>query len=125
MTINNFFEQMLLFFPTLKDEYIAKIQDNYEGLDTIIIEDIFMPAVIDLLRKNSDINLLTSLFDYFEEVSVFADDYLLNVFSITTLEILGNDHDILAIAKKYMGPETSRLQYEADVDLGRVVQRSF
>lgn len=60
------------------------------------------------------------MFDYFEQVSLDADDYLLNVFSITTLEILGNDINFLKIAKNYMGPKTMQYQREADLDLGRI-----
>ncbi len=42
-------------------------------------------------------------------------------FSITALEILGNDKNILEKAKKYMGSVTTRLQREADITIGRQV----
>ena len=61
------------------------------------------------------------IFNYFEEVCINSDDYLNNVFSITTLEILGNEKNILEIAKKYMGPVTIKLQREADLAIGRKV----
>lgn len=117
-----FFEIMLLFFPSKRDEYNEKMQDNFEGLDTIIVEDVFMPEVINLLKKNDDTSFLKSLFNYFEDVCVFADDYLLNVFSITVLEILGNDSKVLSVAKQYMGSVTTKLQYEADKALGRFIE---
>ena len=44
---------------------------------------------------------------------------LLNIFSITVLEMLGDDKDILEIAKQYMGPITKKYQRDADLDLGR------
>lgn len=50
-----------------------------------------------------------------------ADDYLNNVFSITVLEILGNEKTILETAKKYMGSVTMKLQREADIAIGRQV----
>lgn len=80
-----------------------------------------MPEVIALLRENKEVDMLHDLFEYFEQVSHNADGDLRNLFSITTLEILGNDVKILEIAKEYMGPETSFLQYEADKALGRDV----
>ncbi|MBR4670413.1 MAG: hypothetical protein IKO84_07425 [Butyrivibrio sp.] len=80
-----------------------------------------MPNVVDLLEEDTDKEKLQEIFDYFEDVSVNADDYLNNVFSITTLEILGNEKHILETAKKYMGPVTTKLQREADLGIGRRV----
>lgn len=47
------------------------------------------------------------------------DPHLVNVFSTTVLEILGNDKAILETAKKYMAPKTMQLQIEAGNELGR------
>lgn len=120
-SLDIFFENMLKFFPAAKDKYWEYRQDDYRGLDTIIIEDIFMPEVIKLLSKDDDIELLNKIFAYFEEVSTCKDQYLLNIFSITTLEILGNDKHILMTAQKYMGPKTKEMQIDADKGLGRLV----
>ena len=112
---------MIYFFPNIKTDMIERMEDDFEGLDTIIIEEIVMPEVIKLLKKNSDEKKLTEIFDYFEDVCINADDYLNNVFSITALEILGNEKYILENAKKYMGPVTIKLQREADLAIGRQV----
>lgn len=114
-----FFETMLTFFPSLLFEYKKHIEKYNERLDTVVIEDIFMPEIIKLLNDNSDYELLKSIFEYFEKVSTSSDKYFLNVFSITVMEILGNDKKILEIAKQYMGPKTVQLQREADKALGR------
>ena len=50
-----------------------------------------------------------------------TDQLYVNIFSITVLEILGNDKTILQIANKYMGPRTKQLQVQADKSLGRLV----
>lgn len=121
-TVEEFFDKLLLFFPKKEQEFLEKKRDYYEGIETVIIEDIFMPDVVDLLEKNTNTELLKNLFDYFEIVSNNADEKLKNIFSITTLEILGNDEKILETAKMYMGPKTTILQYEADRALGRVVK---
>ncbi len=115
-----FLKVMLDFIPSLKSEYRNSIEDNGEVLETVIIEDVLMPEIIKLLSEEANINLLRKIFEYFEVVSNCEDSYLLNIFSVTVLEILGNDRMILGIAKKYMGPKTTQLQVQADIDLGRV-----
>lgn len=119
-TIATFFDKMLVFFPRLIEEYDKHIDKYSERLDTVVIEDVFMPQIISLLENDEDNGILKELFDYFEVVSNNADADLLNVFSVTVLEILGNDISILKKAKKFMGPRTTELQIEADRDLGRV-----
>ena len=116
-----FINVLLDFFPETNEEYKKNIEKYYEVLDTVIIEDIFMPVIIKLLKENKNIILLKSIFKYFEEVSCCGDEYLVNVFSITVLEKLGDDREILEIAKLYMGTRTTQLQIEADRDLGRIL----
>ena len=48
-----------------------------------------------------------------------GNENLLNIFSVTVLEVLGNDKEILKTAQTYMGKKTYELQLEADKDLGR------
>jgi F0F1-type ATP synthase delta subunit len=114
-----FFRVMLEFLPSTKDKYRESIEEYGLLLETIVIEDIFMPDIIKLISENKDIKLLEDLFNYFEEVSNSEDEHLINIFSITVLEILGNDKQILKVAQKYMGPKTTYLQSEADRSLGR------
>ena len=116
---DDFFEKMLLFFPFLLDEYENHIKKYGNRLETIIIEDIFMPEVVELLKKERDENLLQDIFLYFETLVDSSDKDFLNIFSITAMEILGNDKEILDKAKKYMGVKTAQLQLEADRELGR------
>lgn len=111
--------QMLDFLPSTATACKKSILFHGEVLETVIIEDIFMPEVIELLSGERNISLLKSMFNYFEEVSNCEDVELKNVFSITVLEILGNDETILETARKYMGTKTTQLQKEADRALGR------
>ena len=121
LIIDDFLEKMSYYFPNIKNEMNERMEDYFEGLDTIVIEEIIMPEVIALLKKDADKEKLKGVFDYFEDVCINADDYLNNVFSITALEILGNEKSILETAKKYMGPTTIKLQREADLAIGRQV----
>lgn len=115
-----FFEVMLDFLPSLNSEYRKSIEDNGEVLETVIIEDIFMPEIIRLLREDKNIKLLKDIFNYFEEISECEDNHLTNILSITVLEILGDDKTVLSVAQKYMGPKIIQLQSEADIGLGRI-----
>jgi len=121
LMIDDFKEQMICFFPNIKEKLDEHISEYGEQLDTIVIEEIIMPEVIELLKRNKDKTKLKEVFDYFEEVSINSDDYLNNVFSITVLEILGNEKQVLDTAKEYMGPVTVKLQREADLAIGRRV----
>lgn len=115
-----FFRLMLEFLPSTSSKYRESIDYYGEVLEITIIEEIFMPELIMLLSENKNIPLLESVFKYFEEVSNCEDEYLLNIFSVAALEVLGNDKAILKVAQKYMGPKTIQLQIEADRDLGRI-----
>ncbi len=114
-----FFKVMLDFLPSIGKKYRKSIEDNNGVLETVIIEDIFMPDIIELLNEEKSIKLLKSIFDYFEEVSNCEDGHLINIFTITVLEILGNDRKILGTAQKYMGPKTMELQIKTDRGLVR------
>lgn len=114
-----FIEQMMEFLPGTISAYNKHIEEYGEVLETIVIEDIFMPEVIKILNKEKDVDLLKRIFEYFEEVSNTNESQLLNVFLVTVLEVLGNDKGILEKAKKYMGPNTTKMQIEADKSLGR------
>lgn len=121
MMIDDFLKQMTIYFPTIKKELDEHIEEFGERLDTIVIEDIIMPRVIDLMKNLKNEKKVKEIFDYFEKVSTEADENLLNFFSITVLEMLGDDRDILEIAKQYMGPITKKYQKDADLDLGRII----
>lgn len=115
-----FFNKMLEFFPHTDHDYNKSIEEYGELLETVVIEDVFMPEIIKLLNKNENLKLLGEIFEYFEDISIYGDEDLLNTFSVTVLEVLGNDKAILKSAWKYMGQKTYALQIEADKGLGRI-----
>lgn len=101
--VREFFEKMQEFFPLTKNAYIESVEEYGEVLETVVIEDIFMPEFLTLLAKNEDAELLSNIFNYFEEIINKNDSHLINIFSVTVLEILGNNKAILKVAKQYMG----------------------
>lgn len=62
---------------------------------------------------------MKEVFSYLENVCIYGDGTLVNNISVTILEILGNDEEILCAAQKYMKPKTRQMQYEADISIGR------
>ncbi len=115
-----FFEKMQEFLPSVKEAYIESIKEYGEVLETVVMEDIFMPLILKLLSENREQQLLENIFKYFEEIVNSDDSHLINVLSITVLEMLGNDKEILDTAKQYMGTKTTVLQRKADEELGRI-----
>lgn len=69
-----------------------------------------MPEIIKQIKKNENLKLLEQMFEFFEEVAYFGDEDLLNTFSVTVLEVLGNDKAILQTAREYMEQKTYNLQ---------------
>lgn len=115
-----FFRTMLRFLPSTSNEYNNSLERKGRVQETVVIEDIFMPEIIKLLKENTEKKLLEEIFVFFEDVSNYGDEHLVNIFSITVLEILGNEKEILEKAKIYMGPKTTEFQIEADKGLGRL-----
>ena len=115
----DFFAKFMKIFPSTIQEYNNSIKENGELLESVVIEDIFMPEIIKLLSEDKEKVIIQDIFDYVEEM-VNCDNHLRNILSITMMEILGNDPTILNTAKKYMGETSIKLQLEADKDLGRV-----
>lgn len=114
-----FIEHLLEFFPSVINQYRKSIEENGELLETVVIEDIFIPEIINLLKDSKKSELLKRIFDYFESVIKCEDIELKDVFITTVLESLGNDKTILKKAREYMGPQTMKFQLEADKALGR------
>lgn len=114
-----FFQRMLALFPEARDQY-EQLEAAYGTvLETIALEDVFFPHILELLQREADVPRLREVFRFFEDVSNSDDPHVLNIFSITILECLGNDQSVLRTATKYMGTKTRLLQAEADKSLGR------
>lgn len=119
MKTDCFFQEMLKLFPQTMSQY-EKMKTQYgKVLETVAIEDIFMPYIIDLIERNQNVNLIQDMFDLFERVCRDGDQHLMDVFSTTILECIGNNQDILREARNYMGSTTKLLQIEADKHIGR------
>lgn len=115
-----FFYKMQEFFPATRKAYYESIKEYGTVLETVVIEDIFMPSLLKILSENKEPQLLKDIFSYFEEIVNDDDSHLKNIFTITVMEILGNEKSILETARQYMGKNTKILQGKADENLGRM-----
>lgn len=107
-----FFQKMLEFLPSTLSDYEESVNHYGEVLETVIIEDIFMPEIIRLIKTERNTKLIETIFEYFEEVCNSTDSHLVDIFSVTILEILGSYKELLDIAQKHMGPKTKQLLIE-------------
>ena len=114
---------MLEMLPETRDKYEKSVKDNGTVLETVIIEDVFMPSILILLNEGYDHLLLQRIFSYFEEIYSGDDKYLQGIITVAALESLGNETKILETARKFMGPKTEEQQILADIALGRLRQR--
>jgi len=119
MEIDCFFKEMLKLFPKTTSKFEEMKTQYGRVLETVAIEDIFMPYIIDSIESKQNLNLIRDMFDLFERVCRYGDQHLMDVFTITILECIGNNQDILREARNYMGPTTKLLQIEADKHIGR------
>lgn len=55
--MTEFFERMQEFFPSTKEAYIESVNKYGEVLETVVIEDIFMPPILKLLSENKELQL--------------------------------------------------------------------
>lgn len=115
-----FLDKMMGFLPCTVQGYNKSVEKYGELLETVVIEDVFMPEIIELLNKDENPKLLEEIFNYFEVIVCYGEQALVSNFEVTVLEILGNDKAILKTAQKYMGEKTNELQIEADRALGRL-----
>lgn len=119
MVNKQFFKKMVEFFPESEIDYNNIIEEYGELLETVAIDDVLMPRLIQLLIENQEVHKLKVFFNYIEEV-VNTDSYLKDILSITMMEKLGDNDDVLANAKKYLGATSRKLQIEADRAIGRI-----
>ena len=68
--------------PSTKDAYNESIKEYGELLETVVIEEIFMPLILNLLSVNREEKLLENIFGYFEEILNSDDFHLINVLSL-------------------------------------------
>lgn len=120
MTIDDFYNEIIEVIPDIKNGIKESLNEYGERLDTIIIEDVIMPIVIQMMDEDVNTQKIREIFNIIEECITNGDKYLVNVVNITILEMLGNEKSTLDKALIFMGKQTKKCQREADRKLGRI-----
>lgn len=84
-----FFDGLLAMFPEAAGPMEEMQREYGEVLETVILEDVFYPAIESLLRKGSDPSAINKVFDFFEQIADSGEADLVNLLSVTILESLG------------------------------------
>ncbi|WP_441422440.1 DUF7674 family protein [Anaerobacillus sp. MEB173] len=74
--------------------------------------------IIEYLEKD-ETDKLEKFFNFFEKMAIEGDDYTKELLTVTILERLGDDKEILITAYKYMGKETRKASDEVEKGWGR------
>jgi hypothetical protein len=103
ITYENFLSIIIEKFPFLKNFY--REEEAEIGLYAIMGN--FTINFIKLIcesEENSE--LLRDIFLFFEDMATSNDEYIKDLLMYSTLEMIGDDKNILKTAKSYMGNET-------------------
>lgn len=116
---NQLIKEFLQFFPEENEKVKAHIEEYGQVLETVIIEDIFWPKLLNLILHDKNEKLLNEIFEFIEKTLNNGSEHQINVISVTIIEHLGDDVAILKKSQKYMGSSTKIRQKEIDYALGR------
>ncbi|SFS10200.1 DUF7674 family protein [Anaeromicropila populeti] len=118
MTINNIFEIFISKFPQLNEDINKNLKDNMvdtnDGIYVLWGMGV-MPCVnkiIDNIENYED--LISSIFDFFEEMANGDDEELKDLLMYSTLETLGDDEKRLNISRQFMKNETKLLSEKVE-----------
>jgi hypothetical protein len=123
MTINNVFEIFMNKFPQLNADININIKDNLvdanDGIYVLWGMGV-MPCVNKLIDNIENCeNLVSNIFDFFEEMANDGDEEVKELLMYSTLETLGDDGVRLKISRQFMKDETKILSERVETFLGR------
>jgi hypothetical protein len=114
---DNIAERFVNEFPEFKPLFEEHIQYN----DGELLPHVFFGECNDYFIKFLETEVtkeLEKLFDFFERMAK-GDEYVQELLSVTILERLGDNKEILNTAYKYMGKETRKASNEIEKFWGR------
>ena len=110
-------------FPQLNVDINKNLKDNLVDINDgiyVLWGMGIMPSVnktIDCIGKHE--NLVSEIFDFFEEMANEDDEELKELLMYSTLETLGDDYKRLEISRQFMKNETKKLSERVEAFLGR------
>lgn len=123
LNISNVFEKFISKFPQLNDDINTNLKENRadtnDGIYVLWGMGV-MPSVIKMIEHmENNHNIITSIFDFFEEMAIGHDEELKELLMYSTLETLGDDEERLKISRQFMKNETKILSGKVETFLGR------
>ncbi|WP_335871882.1 DUF7674 family protein [Bacillus sp. 2205SS5-2] len=121
MNKDNLAEQFVKEFTNFKSLLEQHVKFNNEILPHVFFgecNDYF----IDFLVKEENSRDLVKLFEFFESMAIKGDEFVKELLSVTILERLGDNKEVLNKAYKYMGKETRKASDEIEKQLERYLK---
>jgi hypothetical protein len=85
----------------------------------VFFGDVLNKYLVHELQVSYDPALLSRIFNFMNMMAKSKDQEVRAVLTDTILEYLGDDKDVLKIARSFMKPETLQLSFQIELHLGR------
>lgn len=108
-------KEFLKCFPEYLNLYNEHLED-YDGdfLAHVFFGDILNPKLLELLEDNQDIKEIEKIFSFLDRMAIEGDLDVQEVLTVTILERLGGDQDLLKKGYFYMGKATRKCSDEIE-----------
>lgn len=115
----SFAKEFIKAFPEYKAQFLEHLDTYEEFLGHVFFGDVLNMDLINLISGGSDQERLKRLFDFMERMMREGNNDVQNIITVTILERLGDDSEILKEAYRYMGTKTRTASEEIEQYWGR------
>lgn len=105
MTYTNIIEELFAKFPLLEQRYFDE-GDYIWGLPYLCYALVFVPYIREVVEEN-DIEVITHICDFLEEMAISEDDQVSNLMAVGVLEDILSERSLVARLKKYLKAKTN------------------
>ncbi len=121
ITYDNLAEALVEVVPELQQKYEVERRWWRDVLPPphIVYGDLLNPYIATLLSTGDQEEILRRIFEFLETLAKHEDQHVRDLVTVTVCEYLGGNKDLLAKARKYMGPSTRELSWEIQAFWGR------
>lgn len=116
ITFENLAERLLEVVPELQPQYDSELEwwDNEQPGAHVIFGNVVNPYLLDVIKLGKHEDILQKIFRFLEKLANHKDSDIQEVVAVTVCERLGDDPELLAKARKYMGETTLRFSHEIE-----------
>lgn len=111
MNYSNIHTFLPLRFPELRESYEKEIHSFSDGqiLQYVLFPCIFHEYLNDLLKMNTDKEMMIRIFSFYEEMALCKDEEVNNLLQVALLECLWDEKIVYERACGFMFPATKRI----------------